>query len=154
MQTTTSISGGLSLIRVLAPNSNVRVGATTSASTTPTRRSARISTVPSYFLGYQLGSRRATRIEVDIGYQHVDYGGQTSDDPLLRLELGRRSRPYSSLSLQAGDVYNDGAGLMASQQSMPGGQPSPGSSSNNGQVFEDRYVGLGWSMDRARTHLT
>jgi hypothetical protein len=144
-------SGGLSLIRVITPNSNVRVGANYQRiDYTDPQFSPNVDTT-SYFLGYQSEVGR-THIKADVGWQHVDYGNQTSDDPLLRLELGRQITAYSSLNLQAGDVYNDGAGLMASQQSMPGGTSSPGNSSN-GQVFEDRYLGLGWSLNRARTHL-
>jgi hypothetical protein len=143
--------GGLSLIRILSGGSNVRIGANYQRIDYADPQFSPNVDTTSYFLGYRSAIGRTT-ITADAGYQHVDYGGQTSGDPLLRLTLNRQITPYSSLELQAGDVYNDGAGLMANDQSMPGNSASPGRY-NNGQVFEDRYVGLAWGLDRVRTHL-
>ena len=143
--------GDVALIRALSTNSNVQLGLGYQRIDYDDPDFSPNIDVASVALGYRSESERSM-LSVDAGYQHLDDGESPGNAPLLRLEYRHRASAYSSVVLDAGYMYNDGAGLLGLDQGLPGADASPGRY-NTGAVFEDAYAGLGWNLNRARTRL-
>jgi hypothetical protein len=96
-----------------------------------------------------LGDR--TTLEVDAGYTEAKRGEQTSDGPLVRLDITRQITSRSSVRLHAGSVFSDTAGALRLDQSSRGVATEIEDGIAATDVFRDTYAYLDLQTERERT---
>ncbi len=90
-----------------------------------------------------------TELRAEAGYNGLEYEtGETSDGPLVRLNLKREVSGFTKLELLGGYEYQDAATELRTQGSTAGGGVLA-----NGQVFEDTYAGARLRFAKNRTNL-
>lgn len=102
-----------------------------------------------YFLAYTAKSPRSS-LTANAGYRSFDDGIETRGGPLIRLNLSRQLSGYTTVFVLAGDEYNDSAGQLNGNLSVPG-NPGVTNGYSNGEIFVDTYGGGGFTFSRLRT---
>ena len=140
---------GMSLGRTLSEASTVRLSAQYLKTNYTSDTFAPDYDTWEYFGAYQVQGAR-TNLDLDLGYRNFDDGTKTQGGMLVRFNLSRVLSAYTTVYVIAGDEYNNAAGQLTGDLSMPG-NPGATSGGANGQVFVDTYGGVGLRFDRLRT---
>lgn len=102
------------------------------------------------FVRYELSNSR-TDLGVDVGYNSIDDGTDSSAGSLLRLVLDRQISPSSSIQIRAGSEFSDAGNVFRSMQEVSGVSTDPEKVIETADALERRFGLLGWRFSRNRT---
>jgi len=97
------------------------------------------------------GSR--TELGVDVGYGRLDIPGSTESSPAAHLELTHRVSANSTIGIELGHDYSDGADWFRAVQALGGAGLITLSTLQAGPPFLHSYGTLAWNFQLGRTTL-
>lgn len=148
-----SVSGELSLIRLLSASSSISLNARAQNTEYDDTTLDADYEQQEAFVRYDTEGAR-TRFAIDAGYTEIDSdAGEAKDGLLLRFDLARRLSGSSTVTLSAGRDFQNSAGAFAMAQ---GAGISLGTVPGIQTVlpFTNDYATLGWKFVRRRTALS
>lgn len=102
---------------------------------------------------YEIESPR-TNLGLDLGYTALRSAAlKSQSNPLVRLSLGRRVSPSSTLSVKVATEFSDSGNSLRAAQGQGGVRLRPESVLATAEAFERRAASLGWDFNRNRTTL-
>ncbi len=142
--------GGLSLGRTLSQAAQVALAVDYVKVNYTDPNAAADSDIWLYYLTYSAQGARSTA-KFDVGYRSLDDGSGSQGGPLVRLNLTRQISSYSTVFVQAGDVYSQAALQMNGSLATPTGDTGGVNGFSDGEIFVDTYGGAGIAFGRNRT---
>ena len=99
---------------------------------------------------YQIQGAR-TQVEAELGVTQANDVGSWETTPLARLSLARQVSPFSSITLDGGREYTDGAGSFSDLRAGAAGGITIGAVTQTTANYLRNYASAGWVFSRLRT---
>ena len=107
-------------------------------------------TRPEAFARFETKGSR-TELELDAGYGRLDLPGSRNSSPVGHIELTRRLSGNSTIGIELGHDYSDGADWFRAVQALGGAGLTTLSALQAGAPFLHTYGTLAWNFQLART---